>query len=171
MTAFIGGLFILAGFLGGAFCICREYGLRIMYLKKMQSVYEYMKYEISYGKVPIPQMLFHIAEIEGMFFSSELKHIAIEMQGSGKQFEELWKEGLSETLNKTPLKREERKLFLCFPEKQGFLEEDAQARALDELLREIEKRIAELEAEQKGKNKMVMSVGVAGGLLLTILLI
>ena len=63
MTALVGGLFILAGFLGGAFCICKEYGLRIMYLKKMQSVYEYMKYEISYGKVPIPQMLFHIAEM------------------------------------------------------------------------------------------------------------
>ena len=61
--------------------------------------------------------------------------------------------------------------LLCFPEKQGFLEQGAQAKALDELIRELQNRIMELEKEQKSKNKMVMSMGIAGGMLLSILLL
>ncbi len=42
---------------------------------------------------------------------------------------------------------------------------------MDELLREINLHIKELTEEQKNKNKMIMSLGAAVGVLLSILLI
>ena len=71
----------------------------------------------------------------------------------------------------TPLRSQERRLLLDFPSCLGFMKEDAQAGALDELLREVIRQIEEREEERKSKNKMVMSLGLAGGILLTILLL
>ena len=61
--------------------------------------------------------------------------------------------------------------MLDFPSCLGFMEENAQAMALDGLLREINLHIEELEAERKGKNKMIMSLGVGAGVLISILLL
>ena len=62
-------------------------------------------------------------------------------------------------------------MILAFPGCLGFMEENAQAGAVDELLREINLHIKELTEEQKNKNKMIMSLGAAVGVLLSILLI
>ena len=53
----------------------------------------------------------------------------------------------------------------------GYMEENAQAGALDELLREAASCIEELERERKNKNKMTMSLGIAAGVLISILLL
>ncbi|MDE7285727.1 MAG: stage III sporulation protein AB, partial [Lachnospiraceae bacterium] len=65
----------------------------------------------------------------------------------------------------------ERRLIMDFPNSLGFMEENAQAGALDELLREINLHIEEIEKEHKSKNKMIMSLGVAAGVLISILLL
>lgn len=171
MTAFLGGILIILGSAGGAFCICADDRRRIFLLKRIQMLYEQMQYEISYGKVPIPNLLRNLSQKKNMIFEKEFQQIASQMCASGKEFEEIWKSNLQGALDKTPLKKQEKELLLCFPEKQGFLEKDAQARALDELLRELQRKITELEEAQKSKNKMVMGIGLASGMLLTILLL
>ena len=171
MTGILGSVLILAGFFGEAFRICRDYRKRIFLLKKMQCLYEQMKYEISYGKGPIPILLERLSKRSDMIFQVQFQKIADEMCVSGKPFEKIWKSHLQDELEGTPLRKQEQELLLCFPEKQGFLEEGAQAKALDELIRELQNRIMELEKEQKSKNKMVMSMGIAGGMLLSILLL
>ena len=51
------------------------------------------------------------------------------------------------------------------------MEEQAQAGALEELLRESALQIERLEQEKRNKNKMIMSLGVSVGILISILLI
>lgn len=171
MMAFVGGVLVLAGFLGGAFCYCADGKRRLFLLKMIRRLYEQIKYEISYGKEPIPMLLQKLSFKKNMIFGEEFRHIAEEMNSSGKKLDEIWNVHLQETLKKTPLKKQEQDFLLCFPEKLGFLEQDAQARALDELLYELQIRIAEVEKEQKSRNKVIISMGLAGGMLLTILLI
>ena len=51
------------------------------------------------------------------------------------------------------------------------MEEKAQAAALDKLLREVGNCVEALENERKNKDRVVMSLGAACGVLLSILLL
>ena len=66
-------------------------------------------------------------------------------------------------------KKKEQEWLLAFPLKQGFLIGQAQAESLGEIRRELEAGIQSLQQEQKSRSKVIMSVGVAGGVLLSIL--
>ena len=52
-----------------------------------------------------------------------------------------------------------------------YLEGQAQAEAFAEPLREAQRRIAQLYEVQKNRNKVVMSLGLAGGILLSLVLV
>lgn len=78
---------------------------------------------------------------------------------------------MDKALEGTPLTKAEKKLVLDFPACLGFMEEQAQAGALDEVLREVNLHIEELEKGKKDKNKVIMSLGVAVGVLVSILLL
>ena len=89
----------------------------------------------------------------------------------GGNFPDVWKSYMGKALAGVPLCEKEKKILLDFPSCLGYMEEGAQAAALDELQREVVQRIEELSGEQKNKNKMVISLGLAGGVLLSILLL
>ena len=154
-----GCILVLTGCVGSANAWCREQKHRLLLLKQIRKIYEDMKYYISYQRITIPEALLRIGEIYR------------EQKKGEMEFPLIWKEQMEKILFKTPLHRQEWRLLLDFPSCLGFMKENAQAGALDELLRAVIQRIAELEAEQKSKNKMVMSLGLAGGILVTILLL
>ena len=91
------------------------------------------------------------------------------MEEGGQELVVIWKEELGPSLRKSGLKKKEQEWLLAFPSKQGFLVEQAQAESLGEIRRELEAGIQSLQQEQKSRSKMIMSVGVAGGVLLSIL--
>ena len=78
---------------------------------------------------------------------------------------------MEKALSKTPLKDKEKELFYAFPSCLGFMEEKAQAAALDKLLREVGNCVEALENERKNKDRVVMSLGAACGVLLSIVLL
>ena len=143
MSAVIGSLLIMLGALGFSVSICREYRMRLTLLKRIRGVYEYMEFQISYGKLPIPEILRKLSFKEELCFQQEFGRIAQRMEEGGQE--------------------------LAFPTKQGFLKGQAQAESLSEIRRELEEGIEGLQQEQKSRSKMIMSVGVAGGVLLSIL--
>ena len=169
MSAVIGSLLILLGAFGFSLSICREYRMRLTLLKRIRSVYEYIEFQISYGKLPIPEILKKLSLKDELCFQQEFGRIAQRMEDGGQDLAVIWREELLPSLKKSGLKQKEQEWLLAFPTKQGFLKGQAQAESLNEIRRELEEGIRSLQQEQRNRNKMIMSVGVAGGVLLSIL--
>ncbi len=169
MSAVIGSLLIMLGAFGFSMSICREYRMRLILLKRIRSVYEYMEFQISYGKLPIPEILRRLSFKDELCFRQEFGRIAQRMEDGGQDLAVIWREELEAPLKKSGLKQQEQEWLLAFPTKQGFLKGQAQAESLGEIRRELEEGIESLQQEQRNRNKMIMSVGVAGGVLLSIL--
>lgn len=169
MSAVIGILLVMLGAFGFSMSICREYRMRLILLKRIRSVYEYMEFQISYGKLPIPEILKKLSYRDELCFQQEFGRIAQRMEDEGQELAVIWREELESPLKKSGLRQKEQKWLLAFPTKQGFLKGQAQAESLGEIRLELEKGIESLQQEQKNRNKMIMSVGVAGGVLLSIL--
>jgi len=169
MSAVMGSLLVILGALGFSVSLCQEYRMRLILLKRIRGVYEYMEFQISYGKLPIPEILRKLSLKDELCFQQEFGRIARRMEEGGQDFAVIWKEELEAPLKKSGLRQKEQEWLLAFPTKQGFLKGQAQAESLNEIRRELEEGIESLQREQKNRNKMIMSVGVAGGVLLSIL--
>lgn len=169
MSAVLGSLLVMLGSLGFSVSICGEYRKRIRLLKKIRGIYEYIRFQIAYGKMPIPEMMKKLSCKEELCFQKEFGRIAKRMEEGNRDFALIWKEELGEVLRESGLKPQEQEWLLQFPARQGFLKEEAQADAFLEVQKELEETIAELERVQKNRNKMIMSVGATGGVLLSIL--
>lgn len=169
MSAVMGSLLVILGALGFSVSLCQEYRMRLALLKRIRGVYEYMEFQISYGKLPIPEILRKLSIKDELCFQQEFGRIARRMEEEGQDLAVIWKEELETPLKKSGLRQKEQEWLLAFPTKQGFLKGQAQAESLNEIRRELEEGIESLQREQKNRNKMIMSVGVAGGVLLSIL--
>lgn len=171
MLQLIGCLLIVAGCTGMAAVICRDYNSRIHTLIRIRDIYEDMKYYISYQRMTVPEALLKLSEKENTPFSEAFYEIYETVQSGESSLPEIWHVHMEKALAYTALGVEEKKYLLDFPSCLGYMEESAQTGALDEMQRQVVQRMEELSGEQKNKNKMVMSLGIAGGVLLSILLL
>lgn len=171
MSAGIGAFLVMLGSMGFTYGICREYRERLALLQRLRSCYEYIQYEIAYGKTPLPQILYKLAAKKELCFCDEFARIASQLQETGEEFEVIWRRVFEAALRGSVLKKQERELLLGFADKQGLAKEEAQARTIDMLLHELSRYIEQLQEAQKNRNKMVISMGMAGGMLLCILLL
>ncbi len=171
MLRLAGCVLVIAGSAGFAQSICRDSKKRLEMLKQMRSIFEAMKYYIAYQKATIPEILGKLSVKGDGSISGAFQEIYRKVYEEGESFPLIWKQQMEQVLMQSALTKEEKKMVLDFPSCLEFMEENAQAGALDELLREINLHIEELIREQKNKNKMIMSLGVAVGVLISILLI
>ncbi len=171
MFRIAGSVMAIIGSIGFAWSLCRETVKRLALLKQLRSMLENLQYYIAYQKATIPEALWRMAQKEKGAFQKAFEEVYERSCDKGENFPLVWRACMGAALEMEPLSREEKKLILDLPESLGFMEENAQAKALDELLREIGLHIRELEEEQKNKNKMIMSFGAAAGVLLSILLL
>lgn len=171
MLQLTGCLLIIAGCVGVAAVVCRDYNSRLFLLKQIREIYENLKYYITYQKMTIPEAVLRLSEKERGPFSGVFHEIYEENREGNGNFPDIWNRHMRKMLSGSALHDAEKKLLLDFPSCLGYMEEGAQAGALEELQREVVRCIEELSGEQKSKNKMVMSLGLAGGVLLSILLL
>lgn len=171
MLRIAGGILVITGCIGFAQSICREGKGRLKMLKQLRSIFEAMKYYIAYQKASIPETLWKLSDKGDAALSGAFKEIYHKVCEEGESFPVIWRQQMEKVILPSALSKEEKKLVIDFPSCLGFMEESAQAGALDELLREMDFHIEELAGEQKSKNKVIMSLGAAVGILTAILLI
>lgn len=140
-------------------------------MKRIRNIYEDLKYYIAYQKITVPEALFHLAQKEKAPLAAAFKAVYAECCEEGRDFSGVWRIHMEKALGETPLTRKEKELFFAFPSCLGLMEEKAQASALDKLLREVEQAVTALETERKNKSRVIMSLGAASGVLLSILLL
>ncbi len=171
MLRLAGSVMVIAGCIGFAAGICRERNQRLRLLVQIRAVYETMKYYIAYQKATIPEALMHLSEKEQEPFGEAFEAVYRGIYEGSENLPAIWREQMERALSGTPLKEQEKKLLYDFPRCLGFMEESAQALALDGLIREAGLQIEQMEKQRQEKNRMIMSLGAAGGVLLSILLL
>ncbi len=171
MLQLTGCFMVIGGCIGFAGSLCRDISLRLALLKQIQGIYESLKYYIAYQKAAVPDALLELSRKEPEPFGEAFEAVYTGIYEGKENLPLLWKEQMDKVLTRTPLKRQEKKLLYDFPFCLGFMEENAQAKALEALLHETALQIEQLEQEKRNKNKMIMSLGVSVGILISILLL
>ena len=88
----------------------------------------------------------------------------------GISFGEIFRECAEKCLNLDCLSQEEREQFCSLGDRLGYLGLEMQLKQLDQLEKETEYAIRELEKDFREKRKLYRSMGILGGILLAVLL-
>ena len=172
MLKLVGVLLLTGGAFGFAMCLCQEQKRRLSLLKEMKYMYELLQNEISYTGLPLPEIFLSVSLRVKDPFDRILHSVGKSMDWEqGWELAAIWEKEAGEELMKTPLTRQQRQLLLRFPECTGLADCRGQAKALGRSIEELDKWIRQMEEDEKNKTRLIMSLGTAGGLLLSILLL
>lgn len=172
MVKLIGVFLLIGGTSGFAFCLCREQKSRLRLLKDMKYMYQLLQNEIRYTGLPLPEIFKSIAEKLKDPLGSALIRVSESMAWErGESFSRVWEEEMEKGLLGMPLTDRQKSLLLRFPESTGLSQAEGQAKVMQRQIEELDRWIAQLEQEEKSKNKVIMSLGIAAGIFLSILLL
>lgn len=172
MFRLVGAVLLLAGTGGFSFCLCREMHLRLLQLYEMKRMYELFGSQIGYQQADLPELCRMSEAYMKPPFSSLLRAVYERAEeNTGVSVSSIWEEEVERYFPESGLKKEDKILLLEFARSFGYadkalMEQEIRNRigALLLVIQNIEKHMAERE-------KMVVSLGMMGGLLLVILLI
>lgn len=172
MIKLAGAALLFFGTAGFSFSICREQRERLRLLKNLKYMYQLLQNEICYTGLPLPEIFRSISEK----LEAPLKEALLEVSQSmtweqGKSFQEVWESKISICLKGLPLTEIQKELLLKFPECTGISEREGQAKMLERYVRETDRYILQLETEEKSRNKVIMSLGIAAGIFIIIILL
>lgn len=163
---------LLLGTWGFAYSICREQKRLLLLLKEIREMYRLMQNEISYTALPLPEIFVSVSKKLKAPFDELLLAISREMdREKGEDFSKVWKDEMEKKLTEISMKGPCPELLLRFPDCIGMNESEGQARAMDRYIEELDRMIRETEEEEKSKNKVIMSLGIAAGLLMVVILL
>ncbi len=172
MLKLAGVILLLAGAAGFSYSLCNDRKRQLQILKEIRYMYQLIQNEIRYTKVTLPEICKGLAETIAEPFGNILKQIGEEMTLEQEEgLVSIWKSRMQEGLKDMPLTKEQKKALLRFPECINLADCDGQAKALQRQIEELSRGIVQLEEEEKSKNKVIMSLGIAVGVFLVILLL
>lgn len=172
MLRLIGAGLLLLGMGGYSFCLCRELRERLQCLYEMKRMYEQFDSQVGYSLAALPELCKMTETVMKSPFA-ELLHDIYEEAGknTGKAFPLIWEEQVKKHFIKSALNKKDVKLLLEFSRSFGHADRELQKQAIENQLSLLAALIQKQEAQLAEREKMIMSLGIAGGLLLIILLL
>lgn len=172
MVKLAGVLCLLVGSIGFASALCLERKKRYLQLSEMKYMFLLIRENVRYSGLPIYLVLQKTSEKMKEPFSKVLSDISADIsQNDGSQFDEVWKRKMKLMSDELSINQEQKELLFEFPRSLGLWEKEGQANAFTFYIDEISKELEQMEKEEKDKNKVIMSLGAAAGILLSVLLL
>lgn len=172
MFKFFGFLLLVMGTGGFSYCICRELKQRLIQLKELKYMYELIQNEIRYTSLPIPLVFENVSDKVKAPFRDVLTNISRRLRAEcGGMLSEVWEQEVKKHIKEIAFTRGQKESLLRFHESVGMMDGKGQAMALQIKIEEVEKWIKEQEKECGEKYRVIMSFGIAAGIMLGILLI
>ncbi|MCM1267354.1 MAG: stage III sporulation protein AB [Bacteroidales bacterium] len=144
---------------------------RIRQLKIMRGILGRIRTEIAYGKHTLPEICLMLTEINDTCYQNCFQRIYRAASEDGSGLPALWKKEFAAFLEGQPLEAEEREMFAGLPDRLGFQEETGQAESIGQAEAFFIRRGRQAEESCESKTKMIRSVSILTGLLLTIWLL
>lgn len=172
MLRLIGAGFLLLGMSGYSFYLCREMRERLGCLYEMKRMYEQFYSQIGYSLAAFPELCKMTKAFVKSPFAELLQDISTEAEeNTGKAFPQIWEEQVDRHFADFPLKKEDKGLLQDFSRSFGLADRGLQEQAVRNQLSALSAVIQNIEQHMAEREKMIMSLGTMGGLLILILLI
>lgn len=172
MLKLLGAILLTGGATGYSLCVCRDLKKRLAILKEIKYMYQLIQSEICYTALPMLLIFENISEKIKQPLGRMLKDM-VKSAGTdqGKTLTEIWSQEAGDIISKMPLTKEQKASVVGFTESLGMIDKEGQARALQRKIEELENWIVHQEKEGSQQQKLIMSIGIAGGLFLVIMLV
>lgn len=168
--------------LGSILCVLSSSGLgfwfgmnkkkRMNELKELKKLFTQLKGEIQYHFMPLPEAMERIGTENETIFSEFFLEIAEKLKGyEGNTFYQIWKEAIGIKLSGSSLNRNDQEKLLRIGETMGHFHQELEIKSIENYLLELEQ---EIQAENKvieEKVRLCRTLGVLGGLFLSIIMV
>ncbi len=172
MLKIVGIIFLLVGAVGFSYSLCNDRRKQLQLLKEIRYFYQLMMGEMQYTRMPLPLIFKNLSPSLREPLGSIILQIGEGMTPEQeKDFSDVWEIQIQKGFLGSPLTKEQKKALMRFPEFMNLADCDGQTTALQRQIAELDGWIGQLEEESKSKNKVIMSLGIATGMFLVILLI
>lgn len=172
MLKIAGVIILLTGCIGYAGCLNASMNRGVEELKDFIYIFELLKSGIAYRGEMLPEAcrftgMRRKGKIGGIFTGIG-EHAESNRE---KSFAEHWKEGLRKYFKDSSLKKKEQEYLTAFPEYIGFSDEAMQITVMEEYITQLKRRKEEQEQIYQNRKKVVLSICMASGGALVILLL
>lgn len=172
MYKVVGILCILAGCAGFGNLKVRQEKDRVRHLRAFIHIIRRIQNEISYGKHTLPEICLILADCGGKDYAPYFEEIHRQMmQGNGTGLQEVWGKQMEMCLRELPLQTEEKDVIKRLPVFLGLQEETRQAMGFEQSAEVLTRKCRQAEEAYDNKAKMIHSVSILAGVLLSILLL
>lgn len=168
----IGCILILTSSAGMGLYFSSELKNRIKDLKDLKKIIFLLRGDIRYANTPLPEAVQALSlRHEGKYkkFLCNISERLNEM--GGITFCTIWKEAVYSELGDTSLSKKDITGLVQFGENLGYLDKDMQINTIDLYISQIEEEIKDLSHNVKQKSYLYNSLGVLGGIFITIVML
>lgn len=149
----------------------KEIKSRIDDLKELKKLIGLLRGDIRYQRTPLPEAISVVAKRNSGCYTVFFEKVSERLtQFTGSTFSEIWKEAVAKNLTDTSLSKKDKLHLIRFGENLGYLDKDMQMNNLDQYLNQLEDEITELSKTVKEKTYLYSSLGIMGGIFITIIL-
>ncbi len=166
-----GCLLIISGSTGLGVWMSQWYQKRLENLEQLRQMIILLKGQILYANAPLEEAFDTIGRRTDGFLSELFLKVSerIQMQ-EGESFNSLWKEEVGQSAPEAAFSRKDRQFLSAMGEHLGFLDRDMQERNLKLYLEQLDLDIDKLREQKQERGRLYISLGVMGGLFLSIIL-
>lgn len=168
----LGCILIISSSAGMGFFFSGELKNRIGDLKELKKLIFLLRGDIRYAKTPLPEAVQAMAIRHEGKYKHFLTVIAQRLNElGGISFCSIWKSAVDKDLEKTSLSKKDLEGLAMLGENLGYLDMDMQINTLDLYISQIEEEIVDLSRNVKEKSYLYNSLGILGGIFITLIML
>lgn len=172
MIKFIGALLVITSCTALGLYFSTELITRINDLKELKKILILLRGDIEYANTPLPEAVQVLSKRHDGTYKKFLKNISKHLlELNGESFSSIWKDGVKKDLLHTSLIKEDYALLNQLGESIGYLDKSMQINTIDLYLEQIDGIINELAISVNEKTHLYNSLGIMGGIFITIVLL
>ncbi|MDO4482111.1 MAG: stage III sporulation protein AB [Bacillota bacterium] len=170
MVRIFGCIIIIILSAAAGYLYTRRFTGRILILKDAEDKFGTMEREVMFSRNPLPDICGRLGEEPGML-SKVMYYAFREMNVKNMAFSEAWSKGVTELLEDSSLKPDQKRELASLGKGLGEGNLEEQKKCFERIKFELGKMVNEAEEEKKRLEKMYMSLFFFGGTGLSIILI
>jgi len=167
----LGMCFILVGCVGMGVWYSNNYVRKWKNLLELKKSLVMLKGEISYGRTPLPEAFFRLADKTKGVISKFYRIMAEGLEEGKGDMEYLWKNYLEKCIPEKEMRESDRKELESLGSTLGYLDTEMQLQTLGLYEKQLEQSIYFYEKERENRTRLYPILGTIGGILICIILI
>lgn len=172
MHRIVGGALVILACAGIGYYMSTKLALQLKALQILKKLVIMLKGEILYMNAPLEEAFLSVAERLPLPFSRFLLAVSEDLgERSSRPFYEVWCEDADQHLKESNLSAHNLKELKEMGENLGYLDRQMQEKTLNLYLQQLEEEMEIQKSEFPQKSKIYRTLGVMGGIFITIVLI